>query len=61
MRPALLGERVDAAGAVVLYQESGGNPFYLEQLARPPERGGGRLLLILTDSASRSHRRSPPR
>jgi ATP/maltotriose-dependent transcriptional regulator MalT len=34
----LLGERVDAAGAAVLYQESGGNPFYLEQLARSPER-----------------------
>jgi ATP/maltotriose-dependent transcriptional regulator MalT len=37
----LLGERVDAAGAAVLYQESGGNPFYLEQLARSPERAGG--------------------
>jgi ATP/maltotriose-dependent transcriptional regulator MalT len=35
----LLGERV-AAGAAVLYQESGGNPFYLEQLARSPERAG---------------------
>ena len=35
---AFLGERVDAAGAAVLYQESGGNPFYLEQLARSPER-----------------------
>ena len=32
----LLGERVDAAGVAVLYQESGGNPFYLEQLARSP-------------------------
>ncbi|HSC90985.1 MAG TPA: AAA family ATPase [Gaiellaceae bacterium] len=38
---ALLGERVDAAGAAVLYRESGGNPFYLEQLARSPERAGG--------------------
>ncbi|HEU6446100.1 MAG TPA: LuxR C-terminal-related transcriptional regulator, partial [Gaiellaceae bacterium] len=37
----LLGEGVDAAGAAVLYQESGGNPFYLEQLARTPERAGG--------------------
>ncbi|HET9322421.1 MAG TPA: AAA family ATPase, partial [Gaiellaceae bacterium] len=37
----LLGERVDAAGAAVLYQESGGNPFYLEQLARAPERAAG--------------------
>ena len=37
----LLGERVDAASAVLLYQESGGNPFYLEQLARSAERAGG--------------------
>jgi ATP/maltotriose-dependent transcriptional regulator MalT len=34
----LLGERFDAAHAAVLYQESGGNPFYLEQLARSPAR-----------------------
>jgi ATP/maltotriose-dependent transcriptional regulator MalT len=33
-----LGENVDAAGAAVLYEESGGNPFYLEQLRRS---GGG--------------------
>jgi ATP/maltotriose-dependent transcriptional regulator MalT len=32
----LLGERFDAARAGLLYQESGGNPFYLEQLARSP-------------------------
>jgi ATP/maltotriose-dependent transcriptional regulator MalT len=30
----LLGGAVDAADAAVIYQESGGNPFYLEQLAR---------------------------
>jgi ATP/maltotriose-dependent transcriptional regulator MalT len=30
----LLGEKVDAADVTVLYDESGGNPFYLEQLAR---------------------------
>src|SRR5204863_5093144 len=30
----LLGESVDAAEAAALYHESGGNPFYLEQLAR---------------------------
>jgi ATP/maltotriose-dependent transcriptional regulator MalT len=36
----LLGERVDAASAAVLYRESGGNPFYLEQLVRSPERAG---------------------
>src|SRR5215468_9899058 len=34
----LLGERFDAARAALLYQESGGNPFYLEQLARSPAR-----------------------
>ena len=34
----LLGERVDAADAAVLYEESGGNPFYLQQLARSTER-----------------------
>ena len=39
----LLGERVDAAGAAVVYEECGGNPFYLEQLARSLERMGGRI------------------
>jgi ATP/maltotriose-dependent transcriptional regulator MalT len=34
----LLGERCDVARAALLYQESGGNPFYLEQLARSPAR-----------------------
>jgi ATP/maltotriose-dependent transcriptional regulator MalT len=34
----LLSERVDAAAAAVLYEECGGNPFYLEQLARSLER-----------------------
>jgi ATP/maltotriose-dependent transcriptional regulator MalT len=38
----LLGETVDAAGAAALYEESGGNPFYLEQLARSLERASGR-------------------
>jgi ATP/maltotriose-dependent transcriptional regulator MalT len=38
----LVGETVDAAGAAALYDESGGNPFYLEQLARSLERAGGR-------------------
>jgi ATP/maltotriose-dependent transcriptional regulator MalT len=37
---AFLGERVDAAAAAVLYGECGGNPFYLEQLARSPEHSG---------------------
>jgi DNA-binding CsgD family transcriptional regulator len=36
---ALLGETVDAAEASALYEESGGNPFYLEQLARWLDRG----------------------
>jgi len=34
----LLGERFDVARAALLYQESEGNPFYLEQLARSPVR-----------------------
>ncbi len=37
----LLGAGVDAASAAVLYEESGGNPFYLEQLARSLEREHG--------------------
>jgi tetratricopeptide (TPR) repeat protein len=37
----LLGETVCAADATVLYEESGGNPFYLEQLARALERAAG--------------------
>jgi DNA-binding NarL/FixJ family response regulator len=39
----LLGEAVDDAAAAALYEESGGNPFYLEQLARSPalERTAG--------------------
>ncbi len=36
----LLGETVDDAEVAVLYQESGGNPFYLEQLARSFDRAG---------------------
>src|SRR4249919_83262 len=31
---AFLGQTVDAAEASALYEESGGNPFYLQQLAR---------------------------
>jgi ATP/maltotriose-dependent transcriptional regulator MalT len=34
----LLGETVAEADASALYHESGGNPFYLEQLARSPDR-----------------------
>jgi len=38
-----LGDTVGAARAAMLYQESGGNPFYLEQLARSLDgtRGAG--------------------
>jgi ATP/maltotriose-dependent transcriptional regulator MalT len=37
----LLGDAVDRADAGVLYEESGGNPFYLEQLARSLDRAPG--------------------
>jgi DNA-binding CsgD family transcriptional regulator len=37
----LLGETVDVADTTFLYEESGGNPFYLEQLARSLGRAGG--------------------
>ncbi|HEU4355910.1 MAG TPA: AAA family ATPase [Actinomycetota bacterium] len=36
----LLGGAVEASDAASLYEESGGNPFYLEQLARSSERTG---------------------
>ena len=35
----LLGGGVAGAVAQELYQETGGNPFYLQQLARTPQRG----------------------
>jgi DNA-binding NarL/FixJ family response regulator/tetratricopeptide (TPR) repeat protein len=34
-----LGDAIDDAAAAALYEESGGNPFYLEQLARSLDRG----------------------
>jgi ATP/maltotriose-dependent transcriptional regulator MalT len=39
----LLGEAVDTSTATALFEESGGNPFYLQQLARslPRERSAG--------------------
>src|SRR3954468_22034880 len=37
----LLGTAVERADATVLYEESGGNPFYLEQLARSLDRADG--------------------
>ena len=36
----LLGESVDQAAAAGLYEDSGGNPFYLEQLARMLDHTG---------------------
>jgi ATP/maltotriose-dependent transcriptional regulator MalT len=47
----LLGEGVDDAVEAVLYEESGGNPFYLEQLARSLalERAAGVPELSLAD------------
>ena len=38
MRREFLGESVGVADAAVLYEESGGNPLYLEQLARARDR-----------------------
>ena len=35
----LLGDATEGDEAAVLYEESGGNPFYLEQLARARKRG----------------------
>jgi ATP/maltotriose-dependent transcriptional regulator MalT len=37
----LLGEAVDRVDSSVLFVESGGNPFYLQQLARSLDRAGG--------------------
>lgn len=38
---AFLGDARDPAEAAALYKESGGNPFYLQQLARGLERANG--------------------
>ena len=38
---AFLGEAVEAVQAAALFKESGGNPFYLQQLARALELTGG--------------------
>ena len=38
---ALLGDRPDAAGLAGLHAQTGGNPFYLEQLRRAPGAGAG--------------------
>jgi DNA-binding CsgD family transcriptional regulator len=39
-----LGAAVDFAQASLLYEESGGNPFYLEQLARTMDRARARVV-----------------
>ena len=58
----MLGETVDAAGAAVLYEESGGNPFYLEQLARSLDRAAGaRRAPEISLTGIGVPRRSPPR
>ena len=44
----LLGEGIGAVDATALYEASGGNPFYLEQLARAHARTpvlGDRIIL----------------
>jgi DNA-binding NarL/FixJ family response regulator len=40
----LLGAAVDAETAAQLYEASGGNPFYIQQLARVPLRPGQRIV-----------------
>ena len=58
----LLGEKVDVADANVLYEESGGNPFYLEQLARSLDRAGAAPPVpTISVAASGSRPASPPR
>jgi DNA-binding NarL/FixJ family response regulator len=42
----LLGEAVDGAAAAALYDDSGGNPFYLEQLARSLDRTRDRTAAV---------------
>jgi predicted ATPase/DNA-binding CsgD family transcriptional regulator len=42
----LLGDGVDGGSATALYEESGGNPFYLEQLARSGKRGAASSPLV---------------
>jgi ATP/maltotriose-dependent transcriptional regulator MalT len=40
----LLGVKIDSATVGELYEASGGNPFYLQQLARSPRRPGQEVL-----------------
>jgi hypothetical protein len=54
---ALLGGDLDDATRIMLYRESGGNPFYLEQLVRGTQSGGWRPTVV---SAQPSGRWSPP-
>ncbi len=48
----LLGDAVAAAEAAALYEESGGNPFYLPQLARAAGRAGGTASAVAEMSAA---------
>jgi tetratricopeptide (TPR) repeat protein len=48
----LLGDAVGAAAAEAFYEESGGNPFYLEQLARSLEGAGGDAASVAETSAA---------
>jgi ATP/maltotriose-dependent transcriptional regulator MalT len=47
-----LGEAVDGVEAAAFYEESGGNPFYLEQLARSLEHAGGHVSGVAEMSAA---------
>ena len=58
----LLGETVGLADVRVLYEESGGNPFYLEQLARSLDRAGRATRAAgISVTASGCRPPSPPR
>ena len=51
----LLGDAVDEATAEALYRDSGGNPFYLEQLARAMQRTSSVAIAAPHDSLADLH------
>jgi len=55
----LLGPSVDEATGAALFEESGGNPFYLEQLARAVQRSSSLAIAARHDSLTDLH--VPPR
>ena len=55
----LLGPSVDEATGAALFEESGGNPFYLEQLARAVQRTSSLAIAARHDSLTDLH--VPPR